>query len=91
MKKLKNSLILVRPIMTEAKEEKIGSIIIPSTVRHKQKLLEGEVLMTGKGTPDEPMEVRVGDIILFKDNDNRIRVEDNVLMEQSEVLFIKEK
>ncbi|MCK4532311.1 co-chaperone GroES [bacterium] len=59
--------VLVKPL--EVKEVKKGGIIIPDTVKEKPQ--EGEIIALGTGKiTDEgkkiPMEVKVGEKILFK-------------------------
>lgn len=46
-----------------AEEKTIGGIIIPDTA--KEKPLQGEVVAVGNGTSDEPMELKVGDNVLY--------------------------
>lgn len=50
----------------EKKEEMIGSIIVPSTVKEPQ--MKGKVSVVGIGTPDLPMVYAPGDIILYNPN-----------------------
>jgi co-chaperonin GroES (HSP10) len=69
-------------------EKKIGLIIVPTTVRHKMDVIEGEVVEVGNGTPDIPMELRVGDIVKFKHGENRLIIDELVLLDQDDVLFI---
>lgn len=78
----------MRPKKTVQQERKIGSIIVPTTVRHKKVLTEGEVVQTGRGTPDIPMEVKPGDKILFHNMDNRLRIGEDILMDMEDVLLI---
>jgi co-chaperonin GroES (HSP10) len=79
---------LVRPVVESATEKKIGSIIVPVTVRHKMELIEGEVVQAGRGTPGIPMQVKVGDRVMFKDGDSRLRIDDCVLLDQDDILQI---
>jgi co-chaperonin GroES (HSP10) len=88
--KLGNLQILVRPLKQKAKEEKIGSIIIPGTLRHRKKLTEAEVVECGKGTPDIPMEVKKDNKVLFHNLENRIKINDCILISLEDVLFINE-
>lgn len=58
--------VIVRRI--DAEEKTAGGIIIPDTA--KEKPIQGEVLAVGPGARDErghsiPMDVKVGDIVLF--------------------------
>lgn len=67
----------------------IGSIYVPSTVRHKMETSEGEVVAVGSGSEEIPMEVSVGDTVIFMDGDHRLRIDDNVLLDLDDVLFVK--
>ena len=79
---------MVSPITTPQKENKIGSIIIPDTVRHKSKLMEAEVKAVGNGTPFIPMEVEVGDHIMYMHNDNRPVVEEMTLVQVDDIYLV---
>ena len=59
--------VTVQPI--EEKTEKIGNIIIPNSVEVKKKFKSGIVKSTGRGTEDRPMEVAVGDKVMYKNNE----------------------
>lgn len=88
MGKIGNLRVLVRPLNSATEEKKIGSIIVPVTVRHKMELMEGEVVETGLGTPDIPMEVKVGERVMFKDGESRLRINGCVVLEQEDILMI---
>ena len=88
MKKVGNLLILVRPQEKKIGEKKIGSIIVPTTVRHKKELTEGLVIQCGLGTPDIPMEVRPSDRIMFHLTEDLLQVEDCYLLKMEHVLFV---
>ncbi|MBQ0063755.1 MAG: co-chaperone GroES [Prevotella sp.] len=78
--------VLVKPAPAE---EKIGGIIIPDTA--KEKPLRGEIIAAGKGTKDEVMEVKAGDIVLYgKYAGNEIEFEGEkfLMMRQSDILAI---
>jgi chaperonin GroES len=51
----------VKPV--EKAEKTAGGIIIPDTAQDKPQ--QGEVVAVGNGRKDEPMTVKVGDIVLF--------------------------
>jgi len=51
-------------------------------------LTEGEVIECGKGTPNIPMEVKVGDRILFHNFDGRLKVGENLLLDKEDILLI---
>ena len=53
--------VLILP--APAEEKTIGGIIIPDTA--KEKPLQGEVVAVGNGTSEEPMELKVGDNVLY--------------------------
>ncbi|MBU0585508.1 MAG: co-chaperone GroES [Alphaproteobacteria bacterium] len=86
--------ILVRRI--EADEKTAGGIIIPDTAKEKPQ--EGEVLAVGPGARNdsgqlEPLDVKVGDRILFgKWSGTEIRLdgEDLLIMKESDVMGIIE-
>ncbi|MBF0629086.1 MAG: co-chaperone GroES [Magnetococcales bacterium] len=70
MSKLKLRPLHDRVVVKRTEEEKktAGGIIIPDTA--KEKPIQGEVLAVGKGAIQEngsvrPMDVKVGDIVLF--------------------------
>lgn len=88
MKKVGNLFVLVNPITKQEKENKIGSIIIPDTVRHKSKLMEAEVMAAGNGTPLIPMEVEAGDHIMYMHNDNRPVVDDMILVQVDDIYLV---
>lgn len=88
MGKVGNLKVLVRPVVESQTEKKIGSIIIPVTVRHKMETIEAEVVEAGRGTPDIPMQVKAGDRVMVKDGDSRLRIGDCILLDQDEILFI---
>jgi co-chaperonin GroES (HSP10) len=67
MSKTMNLGVTIQPI--EEKTEKIGMIIIPNSVEVKKKYKSGVVRGTGKGTEERPMEVMVGDKVMYKNND----------------------
>jgi len=51
-------------VIDEKKEEqKVGSIIIPSTT--KDPIMKGVVNHVGQGTPELPMVYEVGDTVIF--------------------------
>lgn len=53
--------VLVEPAPAETKTA--GGIIIPDTA--KEKPMRGIIVAAGKGKPDEPMTVKVGDTVLY--------------------------
>jgi co-chaperonin GroES (HSP10) len=72
----------------QKEEEKIGSIIIPTTLKVDQ--VKGEVKFTGKGTPDMEMIYEVGDTVVYMPKTGReVEVDGKKmrLMDIREVLF----
>ena len=79
--------ILVKP--SEAEEKTASGIIIPETAKEKPQ--NGTVVMVGVDKKDEPMEIKVGDKVLygkFAGQELNIDEEDYLLISQSDVLFI---
>ena len=84
--------ILVKRI--EEKEQKKGSIIIPETAREKP--MEGKVIAVGKGKVGKdgkraPLEVKVGDRVIFgKYSGTEIKIDDveHVIVREDEVLGV---
>ena len=79
--------ILVKP--SEAEEKTASGIIIPETAKEKPQ--NGKVVMVGADKKDEPMEIKVGDKVLygkFAGRELSIDEEDYLLISQSDVLFV---
>ncbi len=79
--------IIVEPV--EAETKTASGIIIPDSAQEKPN--RGKVIATGNGTKDEPMEVKVGDIVVFgKYSGTELNVdgEKYIIMSQNEVLAI---
>ena len=79
--------VLVNP--APAEEVTVAGIIIPDSA--KEKPLKGTVLAAGKGTKDEEMVVKEGDIVLYgKYAGTEIEIEGNkyLIMRQSDILAI---
>jgi chaperonin GroES len=53
--------VLIEPVPAE--EKTASGIIIPDTA--KEKPLKGTVIAAGNGKKDEPMSVKVGDVVLY--------------------------
>lgn len=87
--------LLVKRIDGESKTA--GGIIIPDSA--KEKPMEGEVVAVGSGTRDDggnvkPLEVKVGDTVLFaKWGGTEIKLDgvEYLVMKESDVLGIVEK
>mgnify|MGYP001612341820 CR=1 FL=1 len=87
MPKIKNSItplhdrVIIQP--EEAKKVTKGGIIIPDTA--KEKPLQGKVLAVGIGKKDEPMTVKLGDIVLYNKHSGM-----SIIMDEKECLIMKE-
>jgi chaperonin GroES len=72
-----------------AEERTAGGIIIPDTAKEKPQ--RGKVLAVGAGKKDEPMTVKVGDIVLYgKYAGTEVSVEgkDYLIMRESDIFAI---
>ena len=79
--------VLVKP--PEAETKTAGGIIIPDTAKEKPQ--RGKVVAVGNGKPDEPMTVKVGDVVLYgKYAGTEIQVEgkDLLIMRESDIFAI---
>jgi chaperonin GroES len=79
--------VLVEPMAAEQKTA--SGIIIPDTAKEKPQ--RGKVKAVGKGIKDEPMELKVGDEVLYgKYAGTEITIEgkDYLMMRQSDVLAV---
>lgn len=80
-------MILVRPL--RKKERKIGSILIPETVREKSKDEYGVIEAVGPSTEAVDMsDFEVGQTIMFMDHPGQIEVQDLKLVKYDDVLGI---
>lgn len=72
-----------------AEEKTAGGIIIPDTAKEKPQ--RGKVLAVGSGKKDEPMTVKVGDIVLYgKYAGTEVQVDgrDYLIMRESDIFAI---
>ncbi len=79
--------VLVKP--SAAEEKTASGIIIPETAKEKPQ--HGKVIMVGSDKKDEPMEIKVGDHVLYgkyAGQELTIDNEDYLLISQNDVLFI---
>jgi len=79
--------ILVRP--KAAEEKTVSGIIIPESAKEKPQI--GTVLLVGDAKKDEPMELKVGDVVFYgrySGTELNIEGEDYLLMSQTDVLYI---
>ena len=79
--------ILVEP--QAAVEKTAGGIIIPDSAKEKPQ--QGKVVLVGQAKKDEPMELKVGDVVFYgKYSGTELNIDgsDYLLMSQSDVLYI---
>jgi chaperonin GroES len=79
--------ILVKP--QEAEEKTQSGIIIPDSAKEKPQ--QGTVVMVGADKKDEPMEIKVGDVVVYgKYSGTELHIDggDYLLMSQTDVLYI---
>ncbi|MBO8480799.1 MAG: co-chaperone GroES [Bacteroidetes bacterium] len=79
--------VLIEP--KEAETKTAGGIYIPDTAKEKPQ--QGTVVAAGPGKKDEPMEVKVGDQVIYgKYAGTEVTVEDKkyLIVKQSDILAI---
>ena len=79
--------VLIEP--KEAETKTASGIFIPDTAKEKPQ--QGTVIAVGPGKKDEPMEVKVGDLVLFgKYSGTEVAVEEKkyLIVKQSDILAI---
>ena len=79
--------ILVKP--QDAEEKTVGGIIIPDSAKEKPQ--QGTVVLVGADKKDEPMQLNVGDVVVYgkySGTELNIDGEDYMLMSQTDVLYI---
>ncbi len=79
--------VLVEPI--EAETKTASGIIIPDNAKEKPQ--KGEIMAVGKGTKDNPMTVKVGDLVLYgKYSGTELKLEgkDYLIMSEKDILAI---
>ena len=79
--------VIVEPV--EAETITKGGIIIPDTAQEKPQ--KGTVIATGNGKADEPMEIKVGDTVLYgkyAGTELELEGEKYLIMRQSDILAI---
>ncbi|MBQ1396684.1 MAG: co-chaperone GroES [Eubacterium sp.] len=75
----------------EAEEKSQGGILLTSSAKEKPQT--AEVVAVGPGTKDEPMELKVGDKVVFAKyagTDVKYEGEEYTIMSQSDILAIVE-
>jgi chaperonin GroES len=73
----------------EAETKTASGLYIPDTAKEKPQ--QGKVLAVGSGKKDEPMEVKVGDVVLYgKYAGTEITLDDKkyLIVKQSDILAI---
>ena len=73
----------------EAQAQTASGLYIPDTAKEKPQ--QGRVLAAGPGKKDEPMEVKVGDTVLYgKYSGTEVTVDDKkyLIVKQSDILAI---
>ena len=76
--------VLVEPAPAETKTA--GGIIIPDTA--KEKPMRGKIVAVGNGKPDEPMTVKVGDVVLYgkyAGTEQNIEGKDSLTMKEGDI------
>ena len=79
--------VLIEP--QEAQAQTASGLYIPDTAKAKPQ--QGKVLAAGPGKKDEPMEVKVGDVVLYgKYSGTEVTVDDKkyLIVKQSDILAI---
>lgn len=79
--------VIIEPAAAE--EKTAGGIIIPDTAKEKPK--KGKVVAAGNGKPDEPMTVKVGDMVLYgqySGTELKIDGADYLIMRESDIYGI---
>ena len=79
--------VIIEPSLAEERTQ--SGIIIPDSAKEKPQ--RGTVIAVGPGKKDEPMEVKVGDVVLYgKYAGTEINYEkkDYLIMSQSDILAI---
>ncbi len=79
--------VIVEPVEVETKTA--SGIIIPDSAKEKPQ--KGIIIATGGGKKDEPMELKVGDTVLFgKYSGTEIHIDDKkyLVMNQSDIMVI---
>ncbi|GAB1473631.1 co-chaperone GroES [Bacteroidota bacterium] len=79
--------VLVEP--KEAETKTASGLYIPDTAKEKPQ--QGKIIAVGNGKKDEPMELKVGDLVLYgKYSGTEINVEgkEYLMMRQSDVLAV---
>lgn len=79
--------VIVKP--AKAEEMSAGGIIIPDVA--KEKPARGQVVAAGPGKKDDPITVKVGDMVLYgkyAGTEIQVNLEDYLIMRESDILAI---
>ena len=79
--------VLVEPI--EAETKTASGIIIPDNAKEKPQ--KGKIMAVGKGTKDNPMTVKVGDLVLYgkySGTELKLAGKDYLIMSEKDILAI---
>ena len=79
--------VLIEP--KEAETKTASGIYLPDTAKEKPQ--QGTVVAAGPGKKDEPMEVKVGDVVLYgkyAGTEVTVDTKDYMIMKQSDILAI---
>mgnify|MGYP005990338913 CR=1 FL=1 len=79
--------VIIEPAAAE--EKTAGGIIIPDTAQEKPQ--RGTVMAVGSGKPDEPMTVKVGDVVLYgkyAGTDVNVEGNDYLIMREADIFAI---
>jgi len=82
--------VLVQP--QEAEQKTSSGIIIPDSAQEKPQ--RGKIIAIGNQKGDEPMEVKVGDIVLYgKYSGTELKIDDQdfLIMNQADILLVVEE
>ncbi|MBQ6388938.1 MAG: co-chaperone GroES [Mogibacterium sp.] len=75
----------------DAEEKTQGGLLLSGNAKEKPQ--QAEVLAVGPGTKDEPMELKVGDIVVFSKyggNDLKYKGNDYTIISQKDILAVVE-
>ena len=79
--------VLVEPMAAETKTA--SGIIIPDNAKEKPQ--KGTVVAVGNGKKDEPLTVKIGDVVLYGKyggTELKLEVKDYLMMRESDILAI---
>jgi len=96
LKSIQNNNIMIKPLADrvviepqEAQTKTASGLFIPDTAKEKPQ--QGKIVAAGPGKKDEPMEVKVGDVVLYgKYAGTEVTVDDKkyLIVKQSDILAV---